>query len=228
MKRSLVLAGTALATVMSQQALAGGEEMSGHVWYLSAAAGANWSDSFTDIPAVTPTFTTAHGIDADTGWTVAASVGHRMHGNWRIEAELAGRWNDFDGGLSGPGTFINITGDLQVLAAMANVVVDIPMGEKFALMLGAGVGYAWASADFTISGSTGAGISTTSASEDDSGFAYQGIAGVSFDVGERSELFLEYRYFAVSGVDVFAPLIDEDADSHAVRVGLRFDMNGGE
>ncbi|MDD2868613.1 outer membrane beta-barrel protein [Neomegalonema sp.] len=64
--------------------------------------------------------------------------------------------------------------------------------------------------------------------ENDWGFAYKGIAGVTFEVNPKLDLFAEYNYIGVPGVDLKTGSGRKDGeidyDAHLVNMGLRYNF----
>jgi opacity protein-like surface antigen len=193
-------------------------------WYVSVGFGANWMDDVEDIVLHSTGSATAGPFDVglDTGWAVDGAVGYKWD-MLRLEFELAYRANDTEE-LNDSGTIEPSNGEVTSFAQMLNVIFDIPIGETVGLSLGAGLGGALVDV-----GMTAGGAGTLVANDDDYVFAYQGIAGLSLDVGERTQLFAEYRYFATSeatirGVFVGTPFDTDDVetDNHTGLIGLRY------
>jgi hypothetical protein len=113
---------------------------------------------------------------------------------------------------------------------MINMIFDVPLGEDLELSLGGGLG--GVQVDASIAAPTSPGTSLL-LDADDYVFAYQAIAGLNIDVGERTELFAEYRYFAADKADLSGALVDSgvpfadidgeaDLENHSGLVGLRY------
>jgi OmpA-OmpF porin, OOP family len=192
-------------------------------WYVSVGAGANWLDDVDGILTSTGGATTTFDAGFDTGWAANGAVGY----SWdilRVEFELAYRSNDLE--------FFNTaavtpSGDVSSFAQMLNVVFDVPLGDTVELSLGGGLGGALV--DVGIAGSTAGGAAVLN--DDDYVFAYQAIAGLSIDVGERTEIFAEYRYFVteeadIAGVSTPGPTFfttgDFDTENQTGLIGLRY------
>ena len=100
------------------------------------------------------------------------------------------------------------------------------MAKRWSLTLGAGVG-----ADDDHFSAPNLGLS-----QSDWRFAYQGIAGINYAIGDQTQLFVNYRYLNVdapqysSGTPTGSKLItfDSNLEKHAVTVGLRFFLYGEE
>ena len=232
MRKSTLLIGSALATVMAAGATTADAASPG--WYVSGSVGANWvdDDSFATPFSFSRFYTTsattlAGNIDYDTGWALMGAVGYRFAEPWRVELEFSSRWNDLSSHFSGSIYSASITGDVQTTALMANVAYDLNIAERLNLTLGGGVGYGWVdysanfAASFTTAFSTTTYTTRGSFSDDDSGFAYQLIAGLDFEVSDTTDLFVEYRYFGVN--DDSNSLLNgiDDYNASTVLVGVR-------
>ena len=199
-------------------------------WYVGLEAGANWVDdndffsgkrelpAFSEVALIAPSFVSDQ-LSFDTGWAALATAGYAFDNNWRIEGELGYRKNDleldqFFGGKA-PST-VRTDGDLTEYTAMVNVIYDVPLTEKLSLNIGVGAGVDYADIDFK-----GAG------SDSDTNFAYQAIAGVTYEINKRLDLTLTYRYLHVESPDFNingTPVQLDDVEKHTVTVGLRYDL----
>ena len=189
-------------------------------WYVGVGAGANWGDDQTGILTNSVGATTGYALEFDTGWIVAGSVGY----HWdmaRLELELGYRDNDVSGFAPGPSS-----GSITHFSQMLNLIFDIPLGESIELSLGGGIGGSLVDSDIT---GTLLGADAV-IDDDDYVFAYQGLAGLSFDVGERTELFAEYRYFVTDeaqlagsfSTGVTFSTSDFETENHSGLIGLRY------
>lgn len=106
----------------------------------------------------------------------------------------------FDGAV---GYDLNFGVDLDTYSVLLNGYFDLPLNSFIKPYIGGGVGYGWAEA------------SAGGASVDDDGFAFAGMAGVSFDMTQQMALDVGYKFrnISVSGQDV---------QDHMVRAGIRF------
>lgn len=204
-------------------------------WYVGLEAGANWVDdtdvfvSNTFFPTVV-TFSSpslnSNQLDFDTGWAGLGTVGYAFGNGWRIEGELGYRTNDFDTFFSGKNCEFDerciprttrASGDLDEYTAMINVLYDIPITEKLDFTIGVGAGVDYAQLDIP-------GF----ADDSDTNFAFQAIAGVSYEITKRLDLMLTYRYLHVNEPE-FAdragrPVGLDDLEKHTLTVGLRYDL----
>lgn len=214
--RSLLLGAAAcLALASAAQATNG--------YYISLEGGANWVDEWnhqqftTDLGAVTNQ--EVGSASFDTGWAVLASVGYGFTGHWRAELELGYRDNDLDEYTSDFALVPGAQGGLKEYSIMANVLYDIPITERLGFSIGAGAGADFAKFDLS---------DGTHVSDDRWNFAYQGIAGVNYDIGSRTTLFVNYRYFRVTNPEFdFRPVATgfiegDDIVKHTATIGLRY------
>lgn len=150
-------------------------------------------------------------LDLDEGWSVTGAVGAYV-GAFRIEGEGSYRENDFDQGSP----ILDIgDGTLSAWSAMANVYLDIPISEVFELYVGGGAGWAWVD--------TEADTSLGDIDEQDDGFAWQVMAGATFNVNERTHVLVGYRLWSTEDLEFDST----DADQpliHTAEVGLRLDL----
>lgn len=191
-------------------------------WYVSLEGGANWVEDWDHTQFTTaPVGTDLASASFDTGWAVLASVGYGFGGGWRAELEAGYRDNDIDTYTSNgvPATFF-VDGSLREMSLMLNVLYDIPVTERMSISLGAGAGGDFAEFDFN---------GTASSVEDDHwSFAYQGIAGLNYAVGQQTTLFVNYRYFRATDPSYdFRPVSPgffegDDHVKHTATIGLRY------
>jgi outer membrane protein OmpA-like peptidoglycan-associated protein len=156
-------------------------------------------------------------IEFDTGWAVMGSVGYRWDSNWRLEFELAFRQNDWDTKTGAPNS-----GELTQFTQMVNMIFDFPLSDRTTLSFGAGLGGNLMSLDVK----TVAGVNP----DDDYVLAGQLIAGLSYQLTSRLELFADYRYLVSDepehAFNFGGPRIASyENDSHLVMVGLRYDLS---
>ena len=170
------------------------------------------------------------GTDFDDGYGLGVAFGKRLgqvgeNSRLRFEGELSYRSNDVDthklngAALNGP------TGKLKSTSLMANLLIDFNEQATFSPYLGAGLGLANVEAD-------GFGVSAIPAvlNSDETVFAYQLIAGAGWDVSQKTELFVEYRYFATDDPSVTTSgatgSVDTDISyqSNNVLLGARFNF----
>lgn len=154
-------------------------------------------------------------LEFDDGFGLGAQVGYRVHPNVRVEGEAAFRSSDLDKGTvrahNAAGTQVGqatVSGDdygFETTNLMANVYVDVPLefAPKLVPYIGGGVGWSF----------------QTNGEEADS-FAYQGMAGLGYQVADDVTLNVGYRYFAADGYEM-GPLGDFDGSTHIIEAGGR-------
>lgn len=215
MRVATLLGATALIAIGAGSAQAG----TFNGWYVGIEGGANWVNDNDAVFSTPFTLPTLARVEYDTGWTVLGTVGYAFENNWRAEFEAGYRQNESDNIFIGTLATPFPGSDLSQVTLMANVLYDIPLSDRMAISLGAGIG-----AD-NVSFADGAGV------DDDSwGFAYQGIVGLSYAIGRSTEVTLNYRYLVADG-GTFAggPLAavynTDDFNNNTVTIGLRFDLS---
>ena len=180
----------------------------------------------------------------DTGYAVNAALGRRF-GAIRGEVEVAYQNNGVDthtgvaaGGiaLAGEDAGVLITGSpnigvtvgdlvaagegsLETVFVMANAIYDFNSSGRLKPYIGAGVGVGFVDVDYSPSATP---IIQDSATQ----FAFQALAGVSYEVTRSTEVFAGYRYRATSDVEVQADLFAADFEvenrASIIEAGLRF------
>lgn len=177
--------------------------------YVGLGGGGNFlSDSDIDGTGI------ATEADYDPSYAIAPSVGYRFGNGIRVELEGAYRDNDVDSiaGVAGG------TGEVSAASLMMNLLYDFDLGGVWKPYLGLGLGGARVDADSVRP--IGGGV----IDDDDNVLAYQGIAGIAYQVSEAVQLFADYRYFATedptwrtaTGVSV-----DGEYSAHTALVGFR-------
>lgn len=164
-----------------------------------------------------------HKLSFDPGWLVDGSVGYAYGNGLRTELELGYRQADADS-ISNPNgaTGLNAADRYGVMNVMANVLYDLDINAPVTPYIGAGIGYAhvWAN-DLTIANNAAALVGST---DDSAGaFAYQAIAGLSYDFAPHWAATLDYRYLATTGLDFGN--IESEYSSHNVMLGVRYEFN---
>ena len=181
-------------------------------WYTGIDAGANFlQDSKNSGSGL------SYKSESDVGWMTQGQVGYAF-GPWRVEGELSYRSSGINkvGGASGSGT-------TSALAPMVNGIYEFLPQSQWHPFVGAGIGAA------RVDGGTVKQNGTTVYKGDDWQFAYQGFAGVGFDVSKNIELKAQYRYFATLDYDSKASsnnakLTSEYTD-HAILIGVTYKFN---
>lgn len=183
----------------------------------------------------------------DTGYTLSAAIGRRFANGLRGEVELAYQNNDVDthnnvqaagipldnedvgvliSGAPPQGATVGaIVGDgrgsVETTFLMANLYYDFTQYGAFTPYVGAGLGVGFVNVDYAPSG---VGI----VNDDETVFAYQLVAGASYDLSDRTALFVQYRYRATEDVetkvDLFPASLDVENRASVIEAGLRFNF----
>ncbi|HMP79635.1 MAG TPA: outer membrane beta-barrel protein, partial [Pirellulaceae bacterium] len=136
-------------------------------------------------------------VEYNTGWLIGGAIGRRLNCNWRFELESAYRNHSFDQVVDGAGGAAPVDGRINVYSGMANIYRDL-FGQnacrRWQPYVGAGAGFAFVKADPSFGGGAW--------SVDDSAFAVQGIAGVTFCTSACTQFFAEYRVFGTDDLCV--------------------------
>ena len=164
--------------------------------YIQIDAGPTWFTG--NISGVTNDF--------DTGWNVDGKIGTRLGSILRAEAELGYQQADIDNPTA--------SGDLSSLNLMVNGLVDLPKFAMFTPYIGAGLGAARVTADYTDT------APAVTVDDSDWAFAWQALAGLDWNLTDRAALNVGYKYFDAG--DASPGGIKVDDRSHSVNVGLRF------
>jgi OmpA-OmpF porin, OOP family len=143
-----------------------------------------------------------------------ATLGYSYSNNLRSEIELSWRKND----VGSVGTS-NGSGDVTTWTPMMNLMYDFKGLGAWTPYIGGGIGLA----HIDIDGARPVDSSTMSG--DEWAFAYQGIAGVGYQMTDNLGLFADYRYLDTSEANFKTAAGKElgtDFTEHRVMVGLRW------
>lgn len=169
------------------------------------------TDDFGEIPAGTPL---AWDTEFDTGVTFSGAIGYDFGNGFRAEAQ--GFYSEYDvdthsgvlaGGANIDGVDVAVLtrgapdpanptvgaivadgqGKITSFGAFLNAYYDIDLGGSFEPYVGAGLGFVNTDVDYSPSG-----VPVADASDD--GFAYQLMAGGTFKLSQRAEIFAQYTY----------------------------------
>lgn len=158
-------------------------------------------------------------LETDIGWLVEGAVGYAHDSGLRGEVAIGYRENEFDeleGDPGGGSVSVDVDGDISAFTTMGNVYYDFYLGKygaqgalaNLAPFVGAGIGLAV----IDIDGDLG--------DEDDTTFAYQLMAGVSYAFTPNIAASLGYAFFSAPDADFDG--VDFDYDSHNVMAGIRY------
>ncbi len=173
-------------------------------------------------PNPRPPIATDREVEFFEGWTAGIAAGRQFRNRLRGEVEFSYRNNQAENYWNAQtqnGVIIgqvnsDLRGPLQLFTGMANLYRDFP-GASLGILtpyVGGGIGFAIADGEFE----------TPMGSEffiDDTALAFQGIAGVTADLGNRAEFFTEYRYLGTDDLEF------SDGGGPAVIGTFHYDSN---
>ena len=157
----------------------------------------------------------AASVDTDPAKVGLLSFGHAYGNGFRTEFEFSYSHTSVDS-VSGSSSS---AGSIAALSGMVNALYDIPTGTKLKPYLGLGLGAS------RLSYNDVTPIGGSVLSDRDTVFAYQGIAGVSYDLGDNLALTTEYRYFRTADPSFNTDAtgaVDSEFTEHRIMVGLRW------
>lgn len=200
-----ILLGTAVVAMLPTAAMAGTEG-----FYVGAGAGVNWTrDADLRLPSTSQELTAKHKI----GGVADLSAGYATGFGPRAELEFAWRWNNkIKDTSSSTGSLNGLGGKSRSIAIMGNGLYDIDTGTAFTPYVGVGAGLAQVHLDLN------------GTSDKDWVFAYQGIAGVAYNVTSNLALTVDYRYFATIDpkFDTTYGSVKGEYGNHTILAGLRY------
>ncbi len=154
--------------------------------------------------------TIGNNVGFNDGFVLGMARGRYLCSNVRVEIEGSWRNNTVE-------TAATTFGHINNYATMFNIYRDFGNGQ-LKPYVGGGIGFSLVKGDLTVLG--------TPYEIDDYAFAFQGIAGVSYQQSSRSDLFVEYRFYGNTPVDVLTLAGADVADftylSHNLVFGIRF------
>ncbi len=235
---SMMLALTPIASAADIDAV---PEPAGMGWYVSVFGGWSMPDDF-DAAYASSTGSTAVtsdiSVNIDNGFMAGLAVGAHFNEWLRGEVELSGHWHDADGAaavtsITGlPTTPVTVVaaygldGDVDAVFLLANLWVDLPVGEVIRPYFGGGVGIGRLSVDLSATPTTGPAFSAID--DDDWAFAYQLGAGIAVAFTPNMAIDVGYRYTVINNAELETTAglggfeFEADYKSHNVLVGLRF------
>jgi outer membrane protein OmpA-like peptidoglycan-associated protein len=195
-----ILLGTALGLGLAG-GVAGAAER--HGWYLGLEAGwVNVQDSELQTWGYSD-------IEFDNRWGGMGTVGFAFDNKMRLEFEAGYRNNDIDRIDTVP---VN-DGELNEWSGFFNAHYDQPIGSRWNISFGAGVGADSVRFDDALSEDT------------DTVFAAQGIVGLVYQVGPHWDIMLNYRYLWANDPEftsVFGDTDNMEIAKHTVTLGFRY------
>ncbi|HEY6814733.1 MAG TPA: outer membrane beta-barrel protein, partial [Croceibacterium sp.] len=171
--------------------------------------------------------------DTDMGWDVDGILGYDF-GGFRLEGELGYKTADVDR-VDAPGFDLNpatpavesgfdVDGNLGIMSAMVNGLVDLGPDDGAQFYAGGGLGWAWVDLEGDAVGGPAPFVD-----DSDNSWAWQAIAGMRFPVSDNVDLGLKYRFFNIENLNMVSPGDDRfetDFSSHSVLASLVFNFGG--
>jgi opacity protein-like surface antigen len=195
-KQNEAIVANATTIVEMQEVLANKEDKMFSPWYVSVNAGMSF-------PLASEVGTIEDGIKYDDGFVAGISVG-RVFNNFRAEVAL----NYEESDVAEDSLAVPVEGDAVFTNLMANAYYTYPVTDAFGIYVMGGVGVAQYS------------LSAATVDDDDTVFAANVGAGVSYMVTEAIAVDAGYKYTTTSDA-----IIDNTAVTYAsneVLVGVRF------
>ena len=159
----------------------------------------------------------------DPGFFGGLFLGYRLHPSWRAEAELSYRKNSLDEVMDAAGNKQGGDGEMEAIALLASLYYDFSMDWlmdwPITPYVGAGIGYAHLN---HVNKTRLAGLTDVDSKDD--AFAYQMVAGISYDWAKRYTFFADYRFFATAipkFKDKNHQRVDSEYVNHTVNLGVR-------
>lgn len=206
------LAGLVLAVALLAPGLAHAYPKQG--WYMQLGGGVGFqTDSDTKVAGIT------NRLEFNPGFAVTGSVGYGFENQLRPEFEVSYRRNNVDK-VSGTGAGSR-NGYEDAIGFMGNLFYDFDTHTGLTPYLGAGAGVGLVGAN-----DAGKIVGGTTLDSQDTQFAYQGIAGLSYEITERLDIFADYRYFATLDPEFNTKnnltATDNTYQDHTFMMGLRY------
>lgn len=231
MKKSLLGATATLALVTF------GSVAHADGWYVRADVGAVLSGTLDHENRGSQSAAILGNSDLEEAYTFSTGLGYAFEDNFRLEAAIGYREGDLDvpaatvGGLPSLNFTADPRGDVEVIDIMLNGLYDLPGTGKLSPFVGLGLGLI----DIEVNAANlfslgGPGGYVNVLSDSDTGFAYQGLAGLAYKLSDQVTLDLTYKYLGTTGLDLegtngllgIATPYDADYSDHTASVGLRW------
>ncbi len=185
-------------SAMSLAALLPGAARAGDGFYLGAEGGLDFASDQKFRAAEDggrPFVPVAEGdlrsdVDLETGYLLGLTAGYKLSGGLRPELEINFRDTDLDKGKLANGDKTSFDGNERTTAGFLNLWFDLLADSKVHPYVGAGIGLA--NIDIRHTGYDNVQLK----SDDDRVLAYQGGAGVIFELSKQVDATLDYRYLS--------------------------------
>jgi opacity protein-like surface antigen len=240
-KKALMLGSVLAALAFAPQAMAEPDQG----WYGAFDLGYHWPDNVemtTSQPAANK-----YKFDFELEDDIAgfARLGYRLTPNWRLELEAGARAGDIadvkgDPARALPNNLCSIgsvlpacaapEGSLQATTLMTNLLWDFMPDTTLNPFVGFGIGVA--NLDLQLAARANTGNRSIGIDDKDQVFAYQWLAGLSWEATERLNVDVTYRYLNTTSADwgpatntsaLFDPQVfSGEYTDHALTFGLRY------
>jgi OOP family OmpA-OmpF porin len=208
----LALASTAIATPSFAR---------DDAWYIEGDFGAMIvEDSDFDIAGIN----NAASLDSKYGFDGGVAIGYDF-GPFRLETEGSYRRAKNDEYSTAVGTF-DASGHASALSFMVNGLLDFGADDGIQGFAGGGVGVARVHYNVNLPG-----LATTPFDDNDTGFAWQLLAGVRAPITQNIDLGLKYRFFNADNVNLrgtFGAPIETRFRSHSLMGTIGYNFGGAE
>jgi len=159
-------------------------------------------------------------VDFDAGFTAGVAAGYRFAKNFRLEAEFSYRQHSV-GNVDSLGTpSTNVSGDISAWGGMVNGYLDFGEG-KLSPFVGAGIGFANVNIDNAKATDTSGNLLID---DSDTVFAFQAMAGLSYELTEEWSITGEYRFFGTDSISAAGTPDDIEYQTHNFQIGGRYDF----
>lgn len=166
--------------------------------------------------------------EMETGYVISGVAGYDF-GAFRLEGEIAYRENDIDK-ISYFNDDTDSSGDVSAFTFMVNGYFDFENRTAFTPYIGAGIGYARVDVEGKAAYTSWGSTTTVELDDDDSGLAYQLMAGLAWDLSDNFALDLSYRYLGCDDIEMagtsesYSGTLkgDFDYESHNILMGLKW------
>ena len=156
----------------------------------------------------------------DDDFAVGIAYGRRHNERLRSEFEFTYRSNEATADSSPIVAPAPLEGEIRVLSIMKNFIIDIESTSRFVTpYVGIGIGYANVDTDFNRE----SGVILDNAGS----FAWQPIGGVSLQLTEKTNFYVEYRYFATTDLEISQFGVAQENSTysaHDLFVGMRLEF----
>ena len=159
-------------------------------------------------------------VEFDEGWMLSAGFGWRLSGaddGVGFSVELDGLWSQQDASTSGT---LQAVEDVTAAALLLDGIFDFPLGDRFSIYAGAGIGIAWLDVGTRSD-------SVNDFNEEDGPFlAWTAKAGLAWRLGASTALMVGYRFLNIDDAQIDDDLggasFDLQTEQHVLEAGLIF------